>query len=490
MSYSYNDEDPVEGTWQEYWGMRFKWTSKHLTPRQLEPLIRTYDKVATEAVDRLQEISTPTDPKSSSSGDNTEETIQVDKEKKPRRDLYALIQEYASKDEKIGRLWTEVNTVPEWVDWNQIERGQRVFFRYGGPAINTLTFLSLLGGMGSARTVETLDRTGGFDVKVVRRRLLETTQHTLNVHRDLKSIQPGGDGWVNSVRVRLLHTIVRQRILQMATQHPEYYNTSKYGSPINDLDSIGTINTFSATLIWMGLPRQGIYLRQHEILDYLALWRYVAYLMGVPHDWMATPASAKSMMESLAISEIRPSAASANLANNIITGLEGRPPTYASHGFMSAQTYWLNGKELAEKLEIERPSLYYSSLVFGQCLFFMVTCYVNRSFRWLDERNIKVCVSFHNPLPSSPACSLVRKVFYTVFLEDTSKGGLGYESKFIFKYLPDFDKMSTERGAATAVAGIHKPGLERVALLSLITFSTLVGSCVWYGYRIVKWALG
>lgn len=64
-----------------------------------------------------------------------------------------------------------------------------------------LTFLSLLGGMGSARTVETLDRTGGFDVKVVRRRLLETTQYTLNVHRDLKSIQPGGDGFVNSVRL-------------------------------------------------------------------------------------------------------------------------------------------------------------------------------------------------------------------------------------------------------------------------------------------------
>ncbi|KAI0973129.1 hypothetical protein F4678DRAFT_428021 [Xylaria arbuscula] len=409
----------------------------------------------------------PPNPTSSSSSDNVKERI-------PRRDLYESIQEYASKDEKIGRLWNEVNTVPAWVDWDQIERGQRVFFRYGGPAINTLTFLSLLGGMGSARTVETLDRTGGFDVKVVRRRLLETTQHTLNVHRDLKSIQPGGDGWVNSVRVRLLHTTVRQRILQMATQHPEYYNTSKYGTPINDLDSIGTINTFSATLIWIGLPRQGIYLRHHEILDYLALWRYVAYLMGVPHDWMATPASAKSMMESLVISEIRPSAASANLANNIITGLEGRPPTYASHGFMCAQTYWLNGRELAEKLEIERPSLYYSSLVFGQCLFFMATCYVNRSFRWLDERNIK----------------LVRKVFYTVFLEDTSKGGLGYESKFVFKYLPQYDKMSTERGVVTAQAGVHKPGLERVALLSLITFSTLVSICVWYGYKAISWAFG
>ena len=174
--------------------------------------------------------------------------------------------------------------------------------------------------------------------------------------------------------------------------------------PINDLDSIGTINMFSATVIWMGLPRQGIYMRPQEILDYLALWRYVAYLMGSPHDWMATPESARTMMESLVISEIRPSKASANLANNIISGLEGRPPTYASREFMCAQTYWLNGSDLAAALEIERPSLYYSALVFGQCLFFATLSYLNRSFNWLDERNIRVSGSFAtSPSPSTAA---------------------------------------------------------------------------------------
>ncbi|KAI0426617.1 hypothetical protein F5Y09DRAFT_318427 [Xylaria sp. FL1042] len=474
MTSTYGNENFVEGTWQEYWGVRFKWTSGHLTPQQLNPLIYTYDKVATEAVERIHEIIGPTETKSPSKGEDIEEITKTEGEKKSRWDLYQLVQEYASKDEKVGKLWTEVNTVPEWVDWDQIERGQKIFFRYGGPAISTLTFLSLLGGMGSARTVETLDRTGGFDVKVVRRRLLETTQHTLNVHRDLRSIQPGGDGFVNSVRVRLLHTAVRRRILQMAARRSGYYSTALHGTPINDLDSIGTINAFSATLIWMGLPRQGIYMRPQEITDYLALWRYIAYLMGTPHDWMSTPESAKSMMESLVVSEIRPSAASANLANNIITGLEGRAPTYASRQFMCAQTNWLNGRDLAAKLEIERPGIYYSSLVFGQCLFFMAMCYINRSFRWLDERNIK----------------LVRNVFYTVLLEDKSKGGLGYESKFLFKHIPEFSKMSTERGVATAASGVGKPGIERTALLSLITFSTLASACVWYGYKTLSRALG
>lgn len=248
--------------------------------------------------------------------------------------------------------------------------------------------------MASGRTVETLDRTGGFRVDVVRRRLLETTQHTLNVTRDLDSIKPGGDGFVDSVRVRLLHAAVRRRIMRMAESKPEYYDLHKFGVPINDLDCIGTINTFSATVIWMGLPRQGIWLREQEIVDYLALWRYVAYLMGTPHDWMSTPESARRMMESLLVAEIKPSKASANLANNIITGLQNQPPTYASREFMCAQTYWLNGRALSKELGIEQPGWYYFALVLGQCILFMTFGYVNRGISYLDERNIEVSSTF------------------------------------------------------------------------------------------------
>ncbi|GAP83758.2 putative tat pathway signal sequence [Rosellinia necatrix] len=469
MPCSYGLDEPVEGTWQERWGVRFKWTSKHLSPQQLKPLIHSFDTVAAEAVERLDEVGPPPSANSPPKDRIIEGVTISDQEKRPRRDLYKLMQEYASEDEKIGRLWSEVNTVPEWVDWDQIERGQKIFFRYGGPIFITLTFLSLLGGMGSARTVETLDRTGGFDAKAVRRRLLETTQHTLNVHRDLRSIQPGGDGFVNSVRVRLLHAAVRRRIMQMASQRPAYYDVASHGVPVSDLDCIGTIAVFSAAVVWVGLPRQGIRLRRREVTDYLALWRYVAYLMGVPHDWMATPESARAMMESLMLSEIRPSAASATLANNIITGLQDQAPTYASRQFMCAQTYWLNGRELSEKLEIDRPSLYYFSLILGQCLFLMATCYINRSVSWLDNRNI----------------NLVRKVFYTVLLEDKSKGALGYTTKFLFKRIPEFDKMSTERGVAVTGSGIRKPGIERMALLSLLAFSTLVGVGVWYSCKIL-----
>ncbi|KAI1506506.1 hypothetical protein F5X99DRAFT_364473 [Biscogniauxia marginata] len=469
MAFSCSDTKTIQCGWQERWGTKFKWTPEHLTPKDLESLIYTYDTVATEALGRLDKIAPPlyTVTSHQPQAESIEGAIKPDGEKKAHRDLYGLVRKHATTDENIGRLWAEINTVPDWVEWDRIERGQKVFYRYGGPTITALTFVSLLGGMGSGRTVETLDRTGGFGVNVVRRRLLETTQHILNATRDLESIKPGGDGFVNSVQVRLLHAAVRRRIMQMSEHRPDYYDVGKYGVPINDLDSLGTINTFSAAVIWLGLPRQGIWLRNQEIADYLALWRYIAYLVGAPHDWMSTPESAKCMMGSLLVSEIRPTRASATLANNIIAGLQGQAPTYASREYMCAETYWLNGRELSEALGIERPRLYYSALVLGQCILYMAICYVNRSVRYLDERNI----------------DLVRKAFFKFLLHDKSVGALGYTTNFSFKYVPRFDRMSTERGLAPADSGIRKAGIERAALVSLLASAAAIGITAWYGAK-------
>ena len=116
-------------------------------------------------------------------------------------------------------------------------------------------------------------------------RLFETTQHILQCTRTLDGIKPGGEGFASSIRVRLLHAAVRQRILKLAEKRPSYFNVAEWGIPINDLDQIATIGTFSSTLIWLSFPRQGIFLRNQEVEDYLALWRYIAYLMGTPDEW-------------------------------------------------------------------------------------------------------------------------------------------------------------------------------------------------------------
>ena len=52
--------------------------------------------------------------------------------------------------------------------------------------------------MGAYRVVETLSRTGGFGVRVTKRRLLETLQHFMEVVEDIDSVKPGGKGYVSS----------------------------------------------------------------------------------------------------------------------------------------------------------------------------------------------------------------------------------------------------------------------------------------------------
>ena len=378
------------------WGYTFQLTPDHLTSEKSHPLKYSYDTLGEECLNVLNEI-VPAQP-ATANVTNHDSTIDVPSQDakgktpavKAKRDLYLLLRDNVDKDERLRRLWDEVNNVPEWVDWDQIARGQEVFYRYGGATLTGLAYQSLLGGMGANRVVEVLARTGGFGVKVARHRLFETTQHILECTKSLESIKPGGAGFASSIRVRLLHAAVRQRIMKLEKSRPGYYNVERYGVPINDLDCIATIGTFSGTIIWLSLPRQGIWLRQQEIDDYIALWRLIAHYTGTPTEHFETPQRAKVMVESLLMNEINPTETSKTLAANIIRCLEAAPPAYASRSFLEVNARWLNGNELCDALALGRPSLYYWTLMAGQCIFFMSICYVYRSIPWLDRRKIKV----------------------------------------------------------------------------------------------------
>ncbi|KAK5099686.1 hypothetical protein LTR70_002233 [Exophiala xenobiotica] len=464
------------------WGYTFDLTPDHLTAEQAHPLKHSYDVLGEEALDALNELFPPEStifhPKEATKHD-VETTVPDRKstegqageppvphgKSKPKRDLYELLKDNHSKHPKLDELWSEVNTILPWVDWDQIARGQDVFYRYGGATLTGLAYQSLLGGMGANRVVEVLARTGGFGVNVARHRLFETTQHILQCTRSLQSIQPGGDGFASSIRVRLLHASVRQRILKLTKTRPTYYSVDQYGVPINDLDSIATIGTFSGTIIWLSLPRQGIYLRPQEVDDYIALWRLIAHYVGTPTAPFETPARAKCMMESLLMNEINPSQTSRILANNIIRCLENQPPAYASRSFLEANARWLNGSELCDALGLGRPSAYHTCLVAGQCIFFMALCYVNRSIPYLDRRKV----------------ANLKRIFWQVIVE--SKFGLaGEQTVFDFKYVPQFDTV-TYKGGDEEIRHKSTGGIEQRNLGAFLLGTAFMGVAAYVGLR-------
>ncbi|KAK4454944.1 hypothetical protein QBC34DRAFT_103952 [Podospora aff. communis PSN243] len=467
------DDCPKLGAHIRAWDYEFEWTPEHMTPEQMRPLMFTYDKLATESLDRLDELisSVPLRPtrKTPSSSDTQRPQEGSPPKGCPHSDFYELLKEHAPNDPTLRRLWTEVNTVPDWVDWAEIERGQQVFYRFGGPSIVSLTFHALLGGMGSHRIVETLSRTGGFGVKVARRRLLETFQHVLDVTESLPSIQPGGRGFASTLRVRFLHASVRRRILRLAAKDPSYFDTSTLGIPISDLDSIGTVLTFSADLIWVGFPRQGIHLTPSETSSYLALWRYVAYLLGTPTTPLSTPSLAKAFMESIVLFDIAPSPTSCILANNIIAALQNQPPSYASASFLRAEAYWLNGKELATKLSIPEPPVFYTLLVAGQCLFFMTMTCLKRTFPSFDKSSI----------------IKMRRRLRELTLEQVG----GEEAKHAFQYVPEPGFMTTDDGDEVKkerwnVSVWANASVERRNMLAVVVAAGVAWVCAWNAFAV------
>ena len=233
--------------------------------------------------------------------------------------------------------------------------------------------------------------------------------------------------------------------MNLAEQRPTYYDVEKWGIPINDLDSIATIITFSSTLIWLGLPRQGIWMREQEIEDYIALWRYVAYLTGTPTDPFENPQKARAWMEILMLNEIRPTLTSQALAENVLSSLQGQPPTFSSKAFLQANVRWLNGNELADAMAIGRPSLYYWTLMAGQCIFLMAVTYLYRSIPYLDRRKIRVSRRQQIQVKQTNVMKALRKIFWQVIVE--SKAGLGQPAMFEFKYVPEYSKITKSEAA-------------------------------------------
>ncbi|KAF7715728.1 Uncharacterized protein PECH_006130 [Penicillium ucsense] len=414
-----------------YWDYSFYWTDLHQTAEELHPMIHTYDRLADECVEILNGLP-------ASSG----------QEQPFRKDFYGLLKAHADEHPKLKQLWDEVNTVPDWVDWEQIQRAQDVFFRYGLPILNVLGFESLLGGMGAKRVVETLARTGGFNANAVRRRLLETLQHVLQVNDSVEALKPGGEGHISSIRVRLLHACVRMRILRLVDERPEYYDVVQYGIPINDLDCIGTINTFCSSVVWMGLPRQGVYLKQQDIEDYTALWRLVAHYVGAPTEPFESTTKARAMMESLLVSEIHPTETGRTLAKNIIIGLENTAPSFASKEFLEALSRLLNGDQLSDALEIPQPTLYYRVLIWGYCVWVKLVSVIIPKFPSMDRYMIE----------------MRRQRYQRVLMDD--KLGLGGIARFEFKYVPALNQITRLGQRKTNM--IKRPGLENLGHLGLM----------------------
>lgn len=96
------------------WGYTMQWTPQHLSQDEIENLRAQFDERGAEALQRLQAIAARLGPGEEGS--------------KP--DMFAVLRDHREEDDFLAAFWEHLHAVPGWVDWEQIERGQRFFARY------------------------------------------------------------------------------------------------------------------------------------------------------------------------------------------------------------------------------------------------------------------------------------------------------------------------------------------------------------------------
>lgn len=344
--------------------------------------------------------------------------------------MYAVLRDYHDQDDVLNRLWNEVHTVPDWVDWAQIERGQKFFYRYAPANLMGFMLQAFVGENSSVPgVVEVLVRTGGFSTKVLLRRLLETFQHLLQVTANLESIQPGGQGHTTTVRVRLLHAAVRERILRLVKSRPDYFDVAKFGVPVNVLDSIHSICVYSCGHMWLQLPQMGVFPTEQEKTDYIALFRYVGYLLATPHEYFSSVAQAKATMESMLLHELQVTETSRIVGHNMIECIKDRAPLRVSVGFIEAGSRILNGDELCDSLGLGKPGFLAYGCWRGHCWFVQSLALVQR---WVPGADEAVVRYFRNTL-------------YETLVN--SKRELRGRSEMDFRHVPQMGKRIGKEGS-------------------------------------------
>ena len=240
---------------------------------------------------------------------------------------------------------------------------------------------------------EVLVRTGGFSIRVLPRRFLETFLWLLQVTISLKSMQPGGEGHISTVRVRLLHSTVRHRILKLMEQDPNYFDGADLGTPVNLRDAIHATAIFCCMPLFRQLPMIGIQPQPEETKDFLALFRYIAYVMATPNEYFDGPEQCKATMESIMLCEPEPSDASKAIGMNFVSAVQDYPGVNISRPMIETGCRIMSGDHLADKMGFPKANFIYHAAFHGWCTLLVVITTLQQWIPAFDQMVIQVSLA-------------------------------------------------------------------------------------------------
>ena len=167
----------------------------------------------------------------------------------------------------------ELETVPDWVDFDQFAGGVRAFHRDSSACLAAMLGGVLVEGF-STTIAKSFFITGRLRDQGVRR-LRQNNRHMIEI------MLPGGlatrgDGWRLSVRIRLVHAKVRQLF-----NDSDEWDTEAGGVPLSAAHVGYALTAFSARML-QHMKSLGAKYDVTERDGFMAVWRYAGHLMGLP----------------------------------------------------------------------------------------------------------------------------------------------------------------------------------------------------------------
>ena len=173
----------------------------------------------------------------------------------------------------IQAFMQHVRQRPAWLDEHSLIRGCDVVARSGKTGMRILRDFGLMAGYQASAINQTLLKTGALE-KGAQRRVAETTKWWMDT-TEPGAILPGGTGFVTTLRVRLIHAMVRRQLASRKDWDHKYL-----GLPVNQLDMQVTYLAFSVMFL-LGQRVLGVPVSKQEGADVMHLWRYIGWLMGL-----------------------------------------------------------------------------------------------------------------------------------------------------------------------------------------------------------------
>lgn len=186
--------------------------------------------------------------------------------------LHAGIETVEAPPAALERFFACVACWPEWVDAERVREGAAVCALGGEPAMTAMLINGLVSGYQLSAINPVLVSTGQLEA-APGQRLGYTTRWFMDVTA-AGGLDRFSAGFQTTLRVRLIHALVRQRLLRGD------WKTQDLGVPINQVDLQVTLLGFSVVYL-LGMRLLGIVTTPEERAAYLHRWRATGWLLGI-----------------------------------------------------------------------------------------------------------------------------------------------------------------------------------------------------------------